>query len=190
MLYGRPPFPASNFNELVYLASRPHAYLRLPDSMPTDLAHLIRAMLRLDPKQRYSLLRVAQSPWFQEGLKATLSRTPDFGPPDDLLPFPKPSHHVDDSTIRVFQERRDDVLSPASKRVGVFRRAFEIRIALLSQAVATCIRVCPILGGHRARVAPDPVSTASRSEAVRRGKSRMTMFRRTFTPRRLMEGYR
>jgi hypothetical protein len=84
MLLGKPPFPANSYNELVGLASRPHVYLRIPDHMPKELATLIRAMLRLDPKQRYSLPQVARTSWFQEDLEATLSRTPGFVPPEGM----------------------------------------------------------------------------------------------------------
>ena len=91
MLMGRPPFPASTFNELVGLASRPHIHLRLPEHVPRGLAALIRSMLRVDPKQRYNLLQVAQSPWFQLGLAATLSKTPNFRPPEGMAPVGPPT---------------------------------------------------------------------------------------------------
>ena len=94
MLMGRPPFPASTFNELVGLASRPHIHLRLPEHVPRGLATLIRAMLRVDPKQRYNLIQVAQSPWFQQGLAATLSRTPNFRPPKGMAPVSCPATGV------------------------------------------------------------------------------------------------
>jgi serine/threonine-protein kinase Chk1 len=86
MLFGEPPFPASSFSELVNLASRPQVHLRLPDTLPRELSALIRAMLRLDPKQRYTLPQVARSSWFQQGLAATLSNTPEFRPPDGMGP--------------------------------------------------------------------------------------------------------
>ena len=84
MLLGRPPFPAASFPELVSLASDPDANLYLPELLPKDLRTLIRTMLRLDPKQRHSLLQVAQSPWFQDGLTETLALTPGFVPPTGM----------------------------------------------------------------------------------------------------------
>ena len=85
MLLGGPPFPAVTFNELVALAMKPHANLNL-EGLSRSLCTLIRALLRADPKQRYSLPEVAQHPWFQTDLKATLARTPNFRPPADMNP--------------------------------------------------------------------------------------------------------
>lgn len=87
MLLGTPPFPASSFTELVRLASRPRLNLKLPAAVvPKGLGVLLRAMLRLDPKQRFTLPQVAQHPWFQNQLRQTLARTPGFRPPEGMGP--------------------------------------------------------------------------------------------------------
>ena len=88
MLFGGPPFPASSFEQLVNQANRPHAHLRLPEGLNPELGTLIRSLLRLDPKQRCTLPQVAQSPWFQQDLAGTLSRTPYFRLPEDMKAHP------------------------------------------------------------------------------------------------------
>eukprot|EP00322_Chrysochromulina_rotalis_P010597 CAMPEP_0115831182 /NCGR_PEP_ID=MMETSP0287-20121206/2006_1 /TAXON_ID=412157 /ORGANISM="Chrysochromulina rotalis, Strain UIO044" /LENGTH=462 /DNA_ID=CAMNT_0003284519 /DNA_START=41 /DNA_END=1429 /DNA_ORIENTATION=- len=83
MLVGGPPFPAESYPELVRLVARPRANLRLPDRMRRDLSTLLRSMLRLEPRQRYTLTQVASSTWFRTDLARTLSRTPGFKSPFD-----------------------------------------------------------------------------------------------------------
>jgi len=86
MLLGGPPFPASSFSELVSLASRPHVNLKMPDAIPRSLSMLLRALLRFDPKQRFTLPQVAQTEWFQIDLHGTLGKTPQFTPPVCMRP--------------------------------------------------------------------------------------------------------
>lgn len=81
MLFGTPPFPASSFAELVQLTSKPRVNLKVPDRMRRELSTLLRSMLRLDPKQRFTLPHVARSAWFQTDLATTLSHTPNFKSP-------------------------------------------------------------------------------------------------------------
>ena len=85
MLCGTPPFPATNYEQLVKLASRPRTSLKLPEHHLSPGARLLlRGMLRVDPRRRYSLPRAASTPWFQDGLRQTLERTPNFRLPDCL----------------------------------------------------------------------------------------------------------
>lgn len=86
MLFGAPPFPAASFNELVALTAKPRANLRLPNHVSRDLSVILRGMLRLDPKQRFQLPQVAQNPWFQADLAATLERAPNFKVPIEMAP--------------------------------------------------------------------------------------------------------
>ena len=81
MVLGTPPFPADSFSELVELALHPRANLKIPDRMHRELGKLLRAMLRLDSKKRFTLRQVARSSWFQTDLARTLSRTPTFRSP-------------------------------------------------------------------------------------------------------------
>ena len=78
MLIGTPPFPALSYHQLVKMASRPKANLKLPDRLPKDLCALLRSLLHLAPKQRLTLPQVARNPWFQEDLDHTLARSPGF----------------------------------------------------------------------------------------------------------------
>jgi serine/threonine protein kinase len=87
MLCGSPPFPATSFTELVSMAQRPHVHLKLPCHIPKSLGLLIRAMLRVDPHQRFNLMQVAQHPWYQTDLQETLARTPHFRPPEGMGPI-------------------------------------------------------------------------------------------------------
>lgn len=86
MLLGGAPFPASSFSELVSLASRPHVSLKMPDAIPRSLSMLLRSLLRLDPKHRFTLPQVAQTEWFQSDLQSTLGKTPQFTPPACMRP--------------------------------------------------------------------------------------------------------
>ena len=86
MLFGTPPFPATTYSELVSLASQPQVHLSLPQEIPRALQTLIRSLLRVDPKSRWTLPQAAAHPWFQTNLRSTLMRTPGFRPSDDMLP--------------------------------------------------------------------------------------------------------
>lgn len=157
MLLGRPPFPATTFDELVNLASRPQTNLRLPPSIPKELTLLIRAMLRLDAKQRYTLSQVAQTAWFQEGLASTLALVPGFQLPRDILP-------------RALTER-GTVLNDAEKNN---RSAKSISIGVVQQRAGWADRLCALLRAllsrRRARVHAaklvDAPTTRSRTQCV------------------------
>ena len=81
MVLGTPPFPADSFSELVELALHPRVNLKIPYRMHRELGKLLRSMLRLDPKKRFTLRQVARSSWFETDLAKTLSRTPTFRSP-------------------------------------------------------------------------------------------------------------
>ena len=87
MLFGAPPFPATTYSELVSLASHPQVHLNLPEEIPRALQTLIRSLLQVNPKLRWTLPQTAAHPWFQTNLRSTLMRTPGFRPSDDMLPI-------------------------------------------------------------------------------------------------------
>lgn len=144
MLLGRPPFPAASFNELVSLASRPNVNLHLPAHLPKDLVVLMRAMLRLDPRQRHSLQQVAQSPWFQEDFAEMLARTPSFVPPEGLRPI------THTAAPEGSQAPRKPSVEPA-----------QVRVEKMAYGPAWSRGLSSMLGRRRARVRPSIVHALS-----------------------------
>ena len=69
------------------MASRPRIHLKLPGHLAKGLGGLLRAMLRLDARRRYTLPQVSRHGWFQADLVSTLSRTPNFRPPAAVAPL-------------------------------------------------------------------------------------------------------
>jgi serine/threonine protein kinase len=115
MVLGTPPFPADSFSELVELALHPRANLKIPDRMHRELGKLLRAMLRLDSKKRFTLRQVARSSWFQTDLARTLSRTPTFRSPFE----PKRTNKRTASSESSFAEVRADAgLLASSERTS------------------------------------------------------------------------
>ena len=123
MVLGTPPFPADSFSELVELALHPRANLKIPDRMHRELGKLLRAMLRLDSKKRFTLRQVARSSWFQTDLDRTLSRTPTFRSPFE----PKRTNKRTASSESALAEVRADTGSiAASERTSPSQVLFSV----------------------------------------------------------------
>lgn len=155
MLFGIPPFPATTYSELVALASQPQVHLRLAEGIPSVLQTLIRSLLLVDPKSRWTLPEAAASPWFQMNLRSTLMRTPEFRPTEDMLP------------IGLSRSYRTNA---AGSTIKATRQASSL-IVVLRLPIPSCRLFARLFGWHRQKSKVNPDMTSSRVPATPQVKS-------------------
>ncbi|CAN8069168.1 unnamed protein product [Agarophyton chilense] len=87
MVTGRLPFDDDNIQRLLQKVQA--GQYHLPSNLPSDLRHLIKAMLTVDPDKRITLEGIKQHPWFNS-IPPRNCVQDDFVPPSDPILDPDP----------------------------------------------------------------------------------------------------